>query len=103
MTEQAPKPAPPAPEIAETYELPDMTPHEFLIESLNARYDVDQRENKQNGLLVISCRKDGESIAQIGVTQEGRYLIKTEDATLQINFLESVRQVSELFKALLTR
>jgi hypothetical protein len=74
-----------------------------LIESLNARYDVDQRENKQNGLLVISCRKDGESIAQIGVTQEGRYLIKTEDATLQINFLESVRQVSELFKALLTR
>lgn len=98
-TQQAPKAAPPAPELDPIDELPEMSPHDFLVESLNAKFDVN--ESVKGNLTVISCRKDGVPVAQIGYTKEGRYLFNTKQAKLELNELESTRQVLNLVNALL--
>jgi hypothetical protein len=99
FTEQAPKAAPPAPPLEETESLPDITPHDFLIQSLKGRYEVE--EKKKGGLTNYLCYKDGAGVAQVGSLDDGRYLFRTQKATLELKELESVKQASEIFKAIL--
>lgn len=104
FTEKAPKAAPPAPPLEETESFPEITAHEFLIQSLKGRYEVQEKKIEKSdkpSLINYLCYKDGAGVAQIGLLDDGRYLFKTEKATLELEELESVKQASEIFKAIL--
>ena len=96
----APPPVTEAPPLEAKEELPEMSPHEFLVESLNGRYEI---STKMDGTAtVINCKKDGKAAVQVRMGETGRYLFKNSKGDkIQLNKLESVRQASDLFKALL--
>lgn len=101
MTEQAPKAAPPTKPLEEVEKLPEISPYEFLLQSLKGRYNVKESTGKKNFKILI-CNKEGYGdVAQIGITEAGRYCIKTEKVKLQIDEIDSVRQAAEIFKAFL--
>jgi hypothetical protein len=99
-TNQAPKPAPPAPELDPINEVPDMSAHEFLVSSLNGRFEVD--EVVKGSMTIYNCRKDGNPVGQVRKTESGKYLFRTRNATLEISSLDETKQVHYIVQALLS-
>jgi hypothetical protein len=99
-TQKTPSPPTSVPELDAVAQLPDMSPHDFLVESLKGRYEIAERDN--GNIKEIFCRKDGNPVAQVVLTKSGRYLFRTQKSKLQLEELESVKQASEIVKALLT-
>jgi hypothetical protein len=99
--DKAPTPPPPEPAEDVVEELPDMDPKDYLIECLKGRYDLETKKNKS--VTILNCRKNGKPVIQIRVTATNRYLMRvpSKGIMLQMDVLETVRQASELFKALL--
>ncbi len=98
---QVPPKATPIEEEAAIEEFPEMEPKEYLVESLKGRYKVSVK--KEGALEIYNCMKDGKPAVQVRVTASGRYLMRCPalGVVLQLDKLESVRQASQLFKALL--
>ena len=99
QTKAAPTLAPSAPALEGVEELPEMDPKEFLIEMLKGRYDLET--STTDGVMSIRCRKDGRGRVSIKITEAGRYYFQTQGVKCQLEKLESVRQASYIFKAIL--
>jgi hypothetical protein len=95
----AQKPKPPAPALEAETELPEMDPVEFLLESIKGRYDIEAV--KKAKATIYRVRKDTDRVARVTVVDNGMVQIETRSAKLQLKALESVKQASEIFKALL--
>jgi len=104
QTLAAPKPpAEPAPKLSSDDEdgLAGADPVEMLMSALKGRYDVETTKEK-GAVTVHSCRhKDGKMAVLLRVTEDGRYLVRTSKAVLQLEELETARQVVELFSAIM--
>jgi hypothetical protein len=91
-TKMAPTPAPVPPPVEQVENLPEMSPHEFLIESLNGKFDqVD--EYKEGRKAKYNCYKNGAPVVQIQCLDDGRYFFRGAKAKLELNELESTKQV----------
>lgn len=102
QTQAAAKPASePAPELDKDEDgLAGADPVEMLMSAMNGRYEV--KTTKEGSVTVHTCyHKDGTAAARVRVTDEGRYLVRTAKAVLQLEALETGRQAVELFSAIM--
>ena len=96
----APKPpTEPTPELTPPdEEMEGMTPHDCLVSSMQGRYDMTERMDGE--VKVMNFTKEGVPVAQIR-TVDGRYLFVTTKAKFQLEELESTRQATHIFQAIL--
>ena len=100
QTLAAPKPlVEPRPELASEEEFPPMEPLECLLRCIRGRYEL--ISEKEGTVSVYSCLREGRPVARIRVTEEGRFLFRTEKALLQLEELESARQAQRIFDSIL--
>lgn len=100
-TEEAEKPmTEPPPELSKDDGLNGADPVEMLMTAMKGRYDV--KTTKDGDVTVHTCyHDDGDAAARVRVTKDGRYLIRTAKAVLQLDELETGRQAVELFSAIM--
>lgn len=87
--------------VEEVEQFQDMDPFDFLVKTLEGKYDVSRKMD--GAVTVVNCKKGGKAFAQIRRTEAGRYLIRipAQGDLAQIGAIGTVQKALAVYKAIL--